>query len=275
MRRRHLLFLIPVLGLILFYRSIRMPVCRCFQKTVDSRIRDAAITDRTIEETDLEDLPKVVKRYFHANHYVGAQFFQYSHTLYFPVSFILNGDKRIKMDYEHYNFIAGPERFARMTTSLYGLPFEGVDAYQAGIGEMVGRLGGVIPMFDVKGREMDQSALVTCLAESIFLPSFLLSPNITWTELDDHRARAELTQDGLSVKGTFTFNEHHELIRFETEDRYMEKNGEFLKIPWVVSVTNHRAVKGLKFPTRVTAAWITPDGRQTYFDGRIRKLTLQ
>lgn len=275
MRRRHLLFLIPVLGLILFYRSIRMPGCRCFQQAVDSRIRDAAITDRQIEEADLEELPKVVRRYFHASHYVGAPFFQYSHTLYLPVSFVLNGDKRVKMDYEHYNFIGGPERFARMTTSLYGIPFEGVDAYQAGSGEMIGRLGGVIPMFDVTGREMDQSALVTCLAESIFLPSFMLSPNITWSELDDRRAKAILTQDGLSVNGTFTFNEHHELVRFETEDRYMEQNGEFLKRPWVVTASVHQTSKGLKFPTHVTAGWMTPGGQQTYFDGKIRKLTLQ
>jgi len=275
MRRRHLLFLVPVLGLILFYRSIRSPGCRCFQKAVDSRIRDAAVTDRKIEEADLEELPKVVHRYFHANHYVGAPFFQYSHTLYLPVSFILNGEKRVKMDYEHYNFIAGPERFAQMNTSLYGIPFEGVDAYQAGSGEMLGRLGGVIPMFDVTGREMDRSALVTCLAESIFLPTFLLSPNITWTELDDRRARAELAQDGLSVNGTFIFNEHHELIRFETEDRYMAKNGEFLRRPWVVTASAHRTAKGLKFPTHVTAAWITSGGQQTYFDGKVRKLTLQ
>jgi len=55
----------------------------------------------------------------------------------------------------------------------------------------------------------------------------------------------------------------------------MAKNGEFLRRPWVVTASAHRTAKGLKFPTHVTAAWITSGGQQTYFDGKVRKLTLQ
>ena len=52
---------------------------------------------------------------------------------------------------------------------MYGIPFEGIDAYQNGAGSMKGVIAKTFTLFDQKGEAMDQAGLPACLAESLLL----------------------------------------------------------------------------------------------------------
>lgn len=112
--------------------------------------------------------------------YIGTPKKSYLKMLYHDVRFSQgrNGP-HLLIDYTQYNFVKEPCRIARIDSRMFGLPFEGYDSYQNGIGEMKGVLAKWIPLFDQKGKEMDKACLATFLAESLFAPSILLRHYIT------------------------------------------------------------------------------------------------
>ncbi|WP_418792235.1 DUF6544 family protein [Phosphitispora sp. TUW77] len=55
------------------------------------------------------------------------------------VDFLFGKDKpTIKIDYSQYNFVNKPNRIAYIDSSIYGIPFEGLDSYIDGTGSMKG-----------------------------------------------------------------------------------------------------------------------------------------
>ena len=80
-----------------------------------------------------------------------------------------------------------------MKNAIMGIfPFEGRDKYQDGHGNMLIKLLKAITVVDAKSKEMDQSALVTVLAESLIVPTYALRQYIKWTALDANSAGAEI-----------------------------------------------------------------------------------
>jgi len=173
------------------------------------------------------------------------------------------------MDYTQYNFVDKPARAAYIDSSIYGVPFEGVDIYSDGIGEMKGVVAKTITLFDQKGTDMNQSSLVNCLAESLMMPSIALQDYIKWEEVDDYHAKATITYYGISVSGIFTFNESGEMMYFETNDRYIvETNGDSKLVKWTASCENYKDNNGILQPASLKAAWNYPNGEEfVYFKG--------
>ena len=61
---------------------------------------------------------------------------------------------------------------AYIDSSLYGIPFEGLDSFLRGKGSMKGILGKPFTLFDERGADMDQVCLVTFLAGTILRGTF-------------------------------------------------------------------------------------------------------
>ncbi|QRK04821.1 hypothetical protein JQX13_31960 [Archangium violaceum] len=89
--------------------------------------------------------------------------------------------------------------------------------------------------------------------------------------MDERSARAELTYKGITVGGTFHFNDADEMVRFDTNDRWQDGEPP-RKIPWSAHLEDYRVAGGIRYATRVSATWHEPAGDLTYVTGTIESL---
>ncbi|MEQ8201037.1 MAG: DUF6544 family protein [Syntrophomonadaceae bacterium] len=239
-----------------------------------------ALTDRlmattdhaqgTFGEADITGLPEPVQGYFRYCGYLDTPKMSYSEVVYRDVDFALGKDKPlIKIDYTQYNFVAKPNRMAYIDSAMYGIPFEGLDAYIDGAGSMKGVLAKLYPLFYQTGGAMDKSSLVTFLSESLLVPNVALQDYITWEAIDERHARAAIDYYGISASGIFTFNEKGEMASFVTDDREAAAmDGTSEKVRWSVECSKYQETGGIRKPTVFRAIWNYDDGDLVYFDGQ-------
>ena len=254
------------------------PVKSDFQKDVGTLISENQVrTDNGVfAKKDFRDLPVAIQKYIEGCGYIGTPKMSYLKMEYRNVDFAQgkNGPS-LKIDYTQYNFINKPCRLALIDSSMFGIPFEGYDSYQDGIGSMKGVIAKTITLFNQTGADMDKACLATFLAESLFAPTILLQDYITFEEISTHKIRATITYEGQMASGIFTFNELYEMISFTTNDRAVAgTDGSMEYIPWSAICNNYQlASNGIKYPTRFQAVWNYQDGDFVYFDGVISEVS--
>ena len=254
------------------------PVKSDFQKDVGTLISENQVrTDNGVfAKKDFRDLPVAIQKYIEGCGYIGTPKMSYLKMEYRNVDFAQgkNGPS-LKIDYTQYNFINKPCRLALIDSSMFGIPFEGYDSYQNGIGGMKGVIAKTITLFNQTGADMDKACLATFLAESLFAPTILLQDYITFEEISTHKIRATITYEGQMASGIFTFNELYEMISFTTNDRAVAgTDGSMEYIPWSAICNNYQlASNGIKYPTRFQAVWNYQDGDFVYFDGVISEMS--
>jgi hypothetical protein len=224
----------------------------------------------TIEE--ISKLPEPVQRYFNYCQYIGKDKMTSIKFVFDDVHFKMGvGKPWISIKYQQYNFVTDPARIAFIYSRMFGIiPFEGRDKYQDGKGNMIGRLLKKKTIFDVKGFEIDTSAAVTFLSESLMVPSCALQEYIKWEPIDSNNCKAIIEYKGIRAEGIFTFDEKGEFIRFQTDDRYMYMdNGTSEKHRWSAVVSDYVERNGVKVPSRIKGVWNLVEGDHEYFDGRL------
>lgn len=225
-----------------------------------------------VGEKELSYLPFPVQNYFRFCRLVGKPKGHYAQVNWETFYLKMAPEKGwTKVQSYQYNFIDEPVRLAYMFTKLGSvIPFEGLDRYVDGHGNMLIKIARFFTLGDSKGSEMDKSALVTILAEALLIPSYALQPYITWTSIDDRSAKATLKHQGKEVSGIFYFGDSGEMVKFETSDRYYaEKDGSYTNLKWVVTISSYKEINGVKIPYELSARWHTPQGEFEYFKGKI------
>lgn len=231
-----------------------------------------ATTDRAqglFSEADIAGLPVPVQKYFRYCGYIGTPKMSYAKVAYQDVDFALGKDKPlIKIDYTQYNFVNKANRIAYIDSSMYGIPFEGMDGYVEGAGSMKGVIAKLYTLFDQTGQAMDKSGLVTFLSESLMVPNAALQEYIAWEPIDDLHTKATINCYGISASGIFTFNEKGEMVSFATDDREAAAmDGTSEKVKWSVVCSEYRETDGIRKPTVFRAIWNYDDGDLVYFNG--------
>lgn len=221
------------------------------------------------QEKDIDSLPMPVQNYFRYCGYIGSPKMSYIKIVYKDVDFLFGENQSpIKIDYTQYNFANKPDRIAYIDSSMYYIPFEGLDSYIDGAGSMKGVIAKLFTLFHQTGNAMDKSSLVTFLSESLFIPSAALEDFIVWEAIDDLHAQATITYYGISASGIFTFNEKGEMVSFATEDREVASiDGTSEKVKWSVICNKYQEINGIRKPTVFQAIWHYDDGNLVYFDG--------
>ena len=228
-----------------------------------------------ITEKDISSLPEPVQRYFRHCGYIGKEKMVNAKIEWKDVTLKRSTKNNwMNLDCYQYNFVPEPTRIAYMKSMIFGIvPFEARDKYQDGQGSMLSRLLKLFTVGNARGKEMDESALVTVLAETFLAPSYALQKYIKWSAIDSLTARATLSNNGTNVSGVFHFNNEGEFIRFETYDRYYaDADGTFKKIKWTAEVGNYIEKNGIKHPTILKASWNSGNGDFEYFKGKIEKI---
>ena len=121
-------------------------------------------------EDDISELPLPVQRYFRYCGFIGTPKMVNMKVMHHDVDFVLSSAiPKLKIQCTQFNSALEPERIAFIDTSLYGVPFEGIDAYQGGLGSMKGVLAKYVTLFNQTGEAINKSSLVNCLAESLLI----------------------------------------------------------------------------------------------------------
>lgn len=238
-----------------------------FHDIVNSRIANTEKQTDVFTEKDLNGLPLPVQKYFRYCGYLGTPKMSYMKASFNNVDFKMSDKKTIEIDYVQYNFVEKPERFAYIDSSLFGIPFEGLDSYNNGIGSMKGTFAKVIPLFDQRGENMNKSSLVTILAECFIVPNVALQDYIKWENIDDKHAKATISYYGISASGVFTFDENGEVLSFKTSDRAaIDMNGSTREATWSAIYSDYQNVNGIKQPKVLQSIWHYPEGDSIYFN---------
>lgn len=252
--------------------------CGSLRKIYLSEINET-ITDININnseyyrESDFSSLPEPIQKYFKDCGYIGKEKIDNIKIDYCNSFIKMSPEKRwLKIKYYQVNFTQNPTRLAYISSKIIGIfSFEGRDKYQDGKGNMLIRLLKLFTVADAKGKEMDESALVTLFSEVLFMPSFATKEQIMWKSIDENSAEATLTDKGNEVTGIFYFNDKHEFVRFTTQDRfYSLKDGSYKKTKWSVELSNYKDFKGIRFPENAKAIWHMDDKDYEYFKSQIK-----
>lgn len=271
------LFALIVMILIWFHIPYS-PVKRDFQNDVDTIMFENQLQTKNevFTEGDFNNLPAAIQKDIQGCGYIGTPKMSYLKMEYHNVDF-LQGKNRptLTIDYTQYNFINEPCRMALIDSRMFGIPFEGYDYYQNGIGGMKGVIAKAITIFDQTGADMNKACLATFLAESLFAPTILLQDYITFEEISDFEVRATITYGGQSASGIFTFNEQYEMFSFTTNDRAVAgTDGSMEYVPWSALCNDYQlSENGIKYPTKFQAVWNYTDGDFVYFDGIISEIS--
>lgn len=259
-----------IAGTVIWFTVPYSPVKAEFARLIGLQLTKTTNPDGFFTPEDVAELPRPVQRYFQYCGYMGIPKMSNMGVYFNDVDFVLSPARpKLKIKYTQYNFVNEPARIAYIDTNLYGIPFEGIDAYQNGAGSMKGVIAKVYTLFNQKGEAMDRSSLVTCLAECLLYPNFALQDYIKWEDIDETHARAVITCYGTSASGVFTFNEDGALTGFTTQDReYTDTNGNSQKLEWSAVYEDYRPVDGIKFPSILKAVWHFETGDLVYFAGR-------
>ncbi|HAM97071.1 MAG TPA: hypothetical protein DCQ26_00515 [Marinilabiliales bacterium] len=251
-------------------------VRKAFIIEVREQLQNQSISNDNLEAKDIQSLPECVQRYMN---YIGC----IDKPKISNVQILFGRTKHIKEPNatptdlrfcEQYNFSEIPYRNFYMNGKMKGLSFEGKENYIKGKGNMKIKLLNLFFVVNLKNKEIDQSALVTYLAECALIPSGFLNKNIVWQSIDKNTVKAIIDDNNNSVSGIFYFNEIGELIKFVSDDRYyITTENKLVKMQWIAEMGNYRLMScGLKLSSYLKATWKLHEGDFLYFDGEINDI---
>ena len=281
MRKKKMILLLIIFALIvlvIFWCNIPYsPFRNQFKKDLNKQIQLSESFLREASEAvyakeDFESLPPLIQTYLEECGYIGSPRRSILQMEYKKVEFALDQNRpKLKIDYTQVDFAKATVRLAFIDSKMFGIPFQGYDYFVNGKGGMKGVLAKSFQLFDQTGEQMDKAALVTYLAEIIFLPEALLQNFVSFNQLDSHRVEARIEYKGLKACGIYHFNDAHEMIYFSTDERgQISSDGSVENIPWEAQCQEYRLYSdGIKRPTIFRAVWKYPDQDFIYFDGKI------
>jgi hypothetical protein len=131
------------------------------------------------------------------------------------------------------------------------------DAYINGIGSGEVALQSAFTLSAERGgHELNAGDLYRLLAEAPWAPTLLLPrEGLTWTRVDDARARASLTVDGETATVEFRFNDASEIAGIYAAERPRRYGTTFVATPWEGRFADYVTVNGMRVPKNGEVGW--------------------
>lgn len=258
-----------IISIVIIYFSI--PYSRLKANFKDYLVKSEKQT--SIHEKDikyaLNDLPQCMQNFYR---YTGLMNKINSKHVSFNIK---NADfvniemkKTLKIDYSEHIFADVPARFAFINSSMFSIPFQGLDSFIDGKGGMKGVVAKNITIFNQRGDAMNKSAFVTWLSEIVFMPSQLLNGEVKIKEIDRNTVYVEITYYDMTISGKYRFLDNGQLVEFTTDDRSMIfNNGKVQNKKWTVIYEDYVDKGGLRLPNRLKSEWHLENEDLVYFDG--------
>lgn len=265
-----------ILGAILLLVSILVIYFNVSYSRLKTNFKDYLVeSEENINENKkaakytLEDLPQSMQNFYSYTKLVNKVSSNHVSFNFKDADFVnIEMNKTLKIDYSEHIFGDVPARFAFIDSSLYGIPFQGLDSFINGEGGMKGVVAKNITLFNQRGKEMNKAALVTWLAEIIFMPSQLLSGDVDIKEIDKNTVGVSITYDNIKASGIYKFLDSGELVEFTTDDRALIYNdGRLEHRKWSALYEDYKNNGDLLLPNRLKSKWHFDNEDIIYFDG--------
>ena len=275
-RKNKILILLGILlvligGILIYWNISYSPYKAAFTDKMEKRVSNITETGEVCTAEEIANLPESLQRYCE---YIGLQNFpkhQVTRTIFKNTKFIFDAQsgKVLNMDYDLWLFFDEPYRSAYCTSSMFGIPFDGMDyCTEDKRGGMKGFLGKTIKIFDVCDYQGYKAVLISWLAESVaFNPSALLSSYVTYDVIDDLHVKATVTYNGVSGSGIFTINQEGAITEFYSDERQVEKvDGVLTNIGWRCDYKNYEKNEQIRRIGTVRCVKVFSDKEVVYFD---------
>lgn len=258
-------------GVILIYWNIPFSLQKKeFNNKMNSRLEKLVEKEEYVTRDDIEKLPLPLQKYCD---YIGIEGFKKHRAarIFFEDTDFVFDDKSgkvLKMDYDLWLFYDKWYRSAYCKSSMYGIPFDGMDyATDDGKGGMKGIIGKAIQIFDVCTKQGYQAGLISWFAESLTLnPVVLFSEYVTYEEIDDNSVKVIISDGEVRGEGIIYLNDKGEVTTFYSDDRQVEEiDGEMKRIGWRCEYENYQKQNGIMQAKTVKSIKIYPDKEVTYF----------
>lgn len=227
--------------------------------------------ETTVSEADIAGLPSSVQRYLRFMGVVGRPR-DWSFRVRFVGRFRMRpGMGWLPAEAWQYNSAITVSRVFVMRVRFAGmLPMTGRDTYVRGHGRMIGKLLGVIPVANGAGEEFDIGELSTYLNDGLLIaPSFLLRPEVTWTEVNDESFDVTLSDAGHNVTGRVFLDQRGAPVDFATTDRFAALPGGPRRAEWRTPIPAWTRMRGRRLPGRFSAVWHLTEGEFSYIEGSL------
>lgn len=154
---------------------------------------------------------------------------------------------------------------------LPGLPVTVVDAYENGLGTLEARLLSALPVATAgPSPEVTEAELMRYLAESVWYPTALLAPSVTWHPIDDATARATIEHRETTATVEFRFDEAGLVESVHADRRYRQEIDAWA--PWAGSFWDYEERNGIRIPIGAEVGWIEDDEVVPYWRATIEDL---
>lgn len=229
----------------------------------------------TLTEQDIAHLPALVQKYLRFTGNVGKP------KIY---NVRLNGDGLMKLkededwvtvrSQQHNFFSDSPVRLYYISSSLFGLPFDGLHVYTEQAATMQIKVAGVYQIVDAKGEKMDQSETVTLFNDMCLIaPATLIDPAIQWKEIDESTVEAVFNNLGHTITARLVFDDSGAMMNFISNDRYLSADGKtYENYPWSTPVKDYQEFDGRKLAVKGEAIWHKPMGDYVYGKFTLREV---
>jgi len=261
--RKLLLILVVIMVIIILFITISKVL---YDKKVIKEVgmlteEGSKAQSETFSLNNLEGLPEPVQRYFKYALRDGQEYIKFVRLKQVGEFRMKENQSWMSIKAEQYFTTEDPAFIWRVKFTM--APFiwiDGRDMYYQGKGNMLIKVLSTITVADAAGSEMDISSLIRFLAEAPWFPTALIpSDYLEWKEIDSNSARAVIKDKGYTASGIFTFNEKGEIIKFVTNDRYMEADGKYFKEQWAGYYRNYQEIEGMKIPIEGEVEWNLSD----------------
>lgn len=156
-----------------------------------------------------------------------------------------------------------------------GVSMHAVDNSIDGVAGMRVLLGGLVPVVDAAGPQLDEGAAMRLLGEMVVMPTLALDPRyVTWAPIDDRSAQATLTVGGRATAMPFSFGDDDMPAPVRVERWRDVGGGRSEKTPWSGWGSDWRRVDGVLVPHRMRATWHLPDGDFETIDFTIERVEI-
>ncbi len=237
------------------------------QKEIEQLFSAAKLTGKQYSRDDTAHLPPPVQRYLiksikEGTPYVARAQLKQTGQMRF-------NNRWISVEADQY-YTVEPANFIWLAKMKIGPVWIAArDRYQSGKGNMLIKILSAVPLFNSLGPEIDHASLLRYLSELPWLPTAMLSDNITWTEHDDRAAEATITNGGVSASGVFHFNRDDEITEFTSPGRFRTDTGK--NTPWSGTFSNYQTLDGVRIPLEGKAIWNEAGGNFEYFHVKIER----
>ncbi len=146
------------------------------------------------------------------------------------------------------------------------------DGYVAGRATMRATLASLVTVVDAEDApSLRAGALHRFLAEAVWLPTALLpGRGVSWTAMDDSRARATLSHAGTTVALEFEFAPGGEIVACYAPARVRAvpgRKGQYGAAPWGGRYRCYEEHAGMRVPTAAEVYWVLEGREQPYYRG--------